>query len=395
MFHIATGLLGLYVVVRFILPLPWPVQAKILIAIVIMLVSVHHLWSRLAFGTMFAPEVPRAMIIAVNFIFGATLLLTLFQLVLDVGALMTALARWRVVQIPVPLRYAVGLSAVLLSAFGVSQAIRVPAPKQVEVVIKNLPQEFDGFRLVQLTDLHLSRLFQAPWTEAVVRDTNALNADVILITGDLIDGTLEARRDDIEPLKNLRAAQGVYVSPGNHEYYYGFAGWMSRFEELGMKTLANSHAVIRRGDAELVVAGLTDVAAITRGLPGPDVAAAIAGAPAGAPIIVLDHQPKEAAIAARAGAALQLSGHTHGGLILGFDRFIASFNKGFVSGAYDVEGMTLYVNNGTALWNGFAIRIGKPSELTTIVLRAPKDVRQAPRDVEQDPISGSGAGVPS
>jgi hypothetical protein len=86
-------------------------------------------------------------------------------------------------------------------------------------------------------------------------------------------------------------------------------------------------------------------------------------------VILLDHQPSDARHAAELGVALQLSGHTHGGLILGIDRLAARANSGFVSGRYDVDGMTLYVNNGTALWPGFALRLGRPSELTRITLR--------------------------
>ena len=91
--------------------------------------------------------------------------------------------------------------------------------------------------------------------------------------------------------------------------------------------------------------------------------------PAGAPVILLDHQPRNARHAASRGVALQLSGHTHGGMIVGLDRVVARANNGFVSGRYDVDGMTLYLNNGTALWPGFALRLGVPSELTRITLR--------------------------
>jgi predicted MPP superfamily phosphohydrolase len=371
LFHVATGLLGLIVVLRFIWPLPWARRWKIALSAIVMVVSIHHMWSRFAFGTMFSPEVPRAVIILVNCGFGTILLLTVFQLLIDVATILVALVRRRRVVIPVGLRYAAGSLAVALAIFGVSQAIRVPPAKEVQIAIKGLPQEFEGFRVVQLTDLHLSRLFQAPWTEAVVKAANAQNPDLIVITGDLIDGTLEDRRLDVEPLKGLRAANGVYVIPGNHEYYFGYPEWMKRFEGLGMRTLANSHAVLRRGDASLVLAGVTDLAAAAHSFPAPDIGTAISGAPTGAPVILLDHQPKNARESARTGAALQLSGHTHGGLIVGFDKwFIARFNNGFVSGQYDVDGMPLYVNNGTALWLGFAIRLGKPSELTTIILRA-------------------------
>ncbi|MEE7506800.1 metallophosphoesterase, partial [Methylobacterium mesophilicum] len=96
---------------------------------------------------------------------------------------------------------------------------------------------------------------------------------------------------------------------------------------------------------------------------------ALAGAPAGAPIVLLDHQPANAARAAARGVALQLSGHTHGGMIRGLDRLVARGNAGFVSGAYRVGAMQLYVGNGTGLWPGFALRLGRPSELTRITLR--------------------------
>ena len=105
------------------------------------------------------------------------------------------------------------------------------------------------------------------------------------------------------------------------------------------------------------------------GRPVRDLAALVEAAPRGVSIVLLDHQPREARTAARLGVALQLSGHTHGGLIVGVDRLAAGPNGGFVSGCYDVDGMTLYVSNGTALWPGFALRLGRPSELTRITLR--------------------------
>jgi predicted MPP superfamily phosphohydrolase len=104
-------------------------------------------------------------------------------------------------------------------------------------------------------------------------------------------------------------------------------------------------------------------------MPNPDLAAALRDAPAEAPVILLDHQPRMAAETAKRGIALQLSGHTHGGMVLGLDRLVARANGGFVSGHYHVGGMQLYVNNGTALWPGFALRLGRPSELTVFTLR--------------------------
>jgi predicted MPP superfamily phosphohydrolase len=138
---------------------------------------------------------------------------------------------------------------------------------------------------------------------------------------------------------------------------------------LGIRVLANAHTVLRRDGGALVVAGVTDRSAPTTGHPGPDLAAALAAAPADAPIVLLDHQPANAALATAHGVKLQLSGHTHGGMIRGLDRLVARGNAGFVSGAYQVGGMLLYVSNGTALWPGFALRLGRPSEMTRITLR--------------------------
>ncbi|WP_376781149.1 metallophosphoesterase, partial [Pantoea septica] len=138
---------------------------------------------------------------------------------------------------------------------------------------------------------------------------------------------------------------------------------------LGLPTLHNSHIIIKRGAAELVIAGLPDISASRRNADGPDLAMALKGTPKNAPVILLDHQPRNARQNAQQQVDLQLSGHTHGGLIAGFDRLFAKPNGGFVSGLYQVDGMQLYVNNGTALWPGMAIRLGRPSELTRITLR--------------------------
>lgn len=137
-----------------------------------------------------------------------------------------------------------------------------------------------------------------------------------------------------------------------------------------MTRLCNTHVSLTRGASKLVVAGITDSTSTRFDLPRPDLDRALAGAPPGAPIILLDHKPQGAPQAARAGVALQLSGHTHGGMVKGLHRLVARFNRGFVSGFYQVGGMRLYVNNGTGMWNGFALRLGVPSELTVITLRS-------------------------
>jgi predicted MPP superfamily phosphohydrolase len=170
-------------------------------------------------------------------------------------------------------------------------------------------------------------------------------------------------------LRDLRATDGVYVISGNHEYIFGYDKWMAQFFELGLLSLENRRIVLDRDGGKLVFAGITDRASRHGGHPARDLAAVLEDIPEGAPVILLDHQPSDARHAAKLGVDLQLSGHTHGGLIVGIDRLAARANAGYVSGRYDVAGMTLYVNNGTALWPGFALRLGRPSELTRITLR--------------------------
>jgi predicted MPP superfamily phosphohydrolase len=257
----------------------------------------------------------------------------------------------------------------LTAAIAVAGALRVPPLKDVEVKIRDLPAQFDGYRLLHLTDLHISRLFPAKWTRAMVDRANALGVDLIVVTGDFIDGSVAMRRADVEPLRDLRAPDGVYAIPGNHEYFFDYGAWMQHLAGMGFELLPNTHAVLKRGDDQLILAGVTDLSAARFGEVGPDLSAALAGAPAHVPVLLLDHQPKQAKLAAARGIALQLSGHTHGGMIRGLDRLVARANGGFVSGRYEVDDMTLYVSNGTALWPGFALRLGRPSELTRITLR--------------------------
>jgi uncharacterized protein len=369
-FHLIFGLPYLLVVTRFVWPLHLPLSVKCVAALLLLVASQYHLWSRLSSGSVFAPEFPRLVVILFNWAFGAIIFLALLQLVLDGATLIAMAVHGGSVNVPDGVRYAIGAVAAILAAVGVYQAVRVPPLKDIEIGIPGLAPQFDGYKLLQLTDLHISRLFPALWARAVVERANGLGASLIVVTGDLIDGTLAARRSDVEPLRDLRAVDGVYVIPGNHEYFFDYRAWMAHFASMGMRVLENGHAVLERNGGRLVLAGVTDLSASRSVYPAPDLAAALKGAPKDAAVILLDHQPREARRAAALGVALQLSGHTHGGMVLGLDRLAARANNGYVSGRYQVDGMTLYVNNGTGLWPGFALRLGRPSELTRITLRA-------------------------
>lgn len=369
MIRLVPSLPALYVAARVVWPSPWPLALTLGLTVLLLAASQYHLWSRLSSGSVFAPEFPRPVVILFNVAFGALALAAPMLLLLDAAGLAMRVLPGGGGGIPLGWRYATVLAATVLAAVAVAQAVRVPPLKDLTVPIPDLPAGFDGYTLVHLTDLHISRLFPRAWAQAVVARVNDLGADLIVVTGDFIDGSLAARRADVEPLRLLRAPDGVWAVPGNHEYFFDYDAWMRHLSGLRIRLLPNAHTVLERGGGALVLAGVTDRSAPSAGQPGPDLPAALAGAPAGAPVVLLDHQPANAARAAALGVRLQLSGHTHGGMIRGLDRLVARGNAGFVSGAYRVGGLLLYVSNGTALWPGFALRLGRPAELTRITLR--------------------------
>lgn len=375
MFHSALFILYLYVVCRFVLPLPWRAGWRVLLAAVLLLASKYHLLQQWAFGTMFSPEMPRALIVVFSGLFCAFVLLFFLTAILDMLLVAAwfvrrgrAVERRHVTQA----RYAMGMAALLLSAIGVHEAIKVPDVRRIELTLHDLPLALDGFRLVQLTDLHISRLLDGQWAREVVERTNALTPDLIVITGDLIDGTPAARHDDVKPLGELSAKYGVVTILGNHEYYFNAGQWRTVFEKLGMFALINAHLRVPADGGELIVAGLADPTALEHEESGPDATHALQGVPHEAATILLTHRPVDTTLHAQAGVDLQLAGHTHGGMIRGFDALVvAPLNHGFASGHYAIGDMHLYVSNGTGLWNGFPIRLGVPAEITEITLRAP------------------------
>lgn len=375
MLHLIMAVISLYVSARAIWPLPMDLTAKMVLALVLLAISQHHIITRTWFGSMASPEIPGTILVVLGWAFCCVLLLGFFLLVRDLlGLLVYLLSRdaGRTLLASPQVLAGIVLVALGLSAWGVWNAVKVPNVKTVEIALPSLPPAFDGFRIVQLTDLHASRLLQGPWMSAVVAKANALDPDLTVVTGDLVDGTVQARADDVKPLASLAAKNGVLAIPGNHEYYSGYQAWLTTFRQLGLHMLVNEHVTITHGNQHIVIAGITDHAANRFDLPEPDIAAALDQVPVTDTIVLLSHRPAGARRNAQAGVSLQLSGHTHGGQILGAHILAKMANEGFVDGLYDVKAMKMYVSMGTGLWNGFPVRLGRPSEITQIVLRTAK-----------------------
>jgi len=255
-------------------------------------------------------------------------------------------------------------TAGVLSLVGLAQA-RCPRTKHVTVTIDDLPPELEGYRIVQWSDVHVGPTIKRPFVESLVARTNALGADAVAITGDLVDGSLNDLREDIAPLRDLRARDGVFYVTGNHEYYWRAGEWCPALVEHGLTFLKNEHRVVTRGTARLVIAGVTDPVGRDTHRQDPD--RALAGAPADAVKVLLSHRPQTASAADRLGVDLQLSGHTHGGQFFPFNLFIKRFQP-IVAGLHRVGRTWLYVNRGTGYW-GPPSRLGVQGELTVVELK--------------------------
>lgn len=368
---LAAGALWAYEFLSLLAPLAIPRGVKLAGLALLLLVSLRGLiLQKLGGGMFFSPELPQSVLVFSSWLYSTFFLLFFVLAAKDLVWLSWKLAPFARV-FPRGTASAVALAlAATLSLYGTWNAMRVPEVNRLEVTLDRLPKALDGMTVALLADLHVSAMNKAPLIEAIVEKTNALSPDVVLLNGDMIDGAASNREGDVYPLRRLVAGHGVYAAAGNHEYYSGYGEWAKKFKELGITMLDNSHRVITANGAQIIIAGVTDEAAEKFGAQGPDVALALKEAPRSAPVILMAHRPSAAAKNASAGVDIQLSGHTHGGMVLGFDRFIARFNGGFVRGWHQVGGMKLYVSPGTLLWNGFALRLGVPSEITLFVLRS-------------------------
>jgi len=236
--------------------------------------------------------------------------------------------------------------------------------KTVDVELANLPQAASGYVIAQLTDIHIGPIIGKHYIDDVVRETNALGADMIVITGDLVDGSVEELREHAAPLAQLKARDGVWFVTGNHEYYSGADSWIDHIATLGIRTLRNERVDIR-GLFDL--AGIDDAKALGMAPGhGPDLIKALSGRDVTKPVVLLAHQPKAFPEAARAGVDLQLSGHVHGGQIIPFN-WLVKLEQPYLDGLHREGKSQIYVSPGTGYW-GPPMRIGTTSEITRVVL---------------------------
>jgi predicted MPP superfamily phosphohydrolase len=298
-------------------------------------------------------------------LFSSLLMLTLMR---DVALLLATwlsvagpqLRAWSALAVP-----ALALAVTLIGFFNARRVARVV---EVEIPITDLPEQLQGFSIAQISDIHVGPTIKHGYLDAIVKVVNALEVDVIAVTGDLVDGSVLQLAAHTAPLAKLTARHGAYFVTGNHEYYSNAPAWIAEVRRLGLTVLMNEHVILTHDDASLLIAGVTDFSAhhfdeSHRSDPH----RALVGAPKH-PIIkvLLAHQPRSAAAAADAGFDLQLSGHTHGGQFFPWNLFV-TMQQPYISGLNRLRSLWVYTSRGSGYW-GPPKRLWAPSEITRLRL---------------------------
>ena len=253
------------------------------------------------------------------------------------------------------------LVALGLSALSMWQALRAPAITERTISVPLFPR--DGYRIVHLADLHVGAMIDRAFVEMIVARCNALQPDLVAITGDLVDGSVPELAWHVEPLRELRAKDGVFIALGNHEYFSGADAWVAHLRTLGLAVLQNES--VARGDFDVV--GVDELSAPEfSGGHAPDYERAFSAVTH--PAIVLVHQPMAShEIARRSGAVLQLSGHTHAGQIFPLGA-LARWDQGCLVGVCRSGALTVHVTSGAGYW-GPPMRFMSRAEIAVLTLR--------------------------
>ncbi|MFV2008360.1 MULTISPECIES: metallophosphoesterase [unclassified Micromonospora] len=272
-----------------------------------------------------------------------------------------------------------GLAATGVTGYGIRTALGPPRLDRVQVPIARLPRAMDGLRIATVSDIHIGPLTGPGHTARIVELINSLDADLVAVVGDLVDGTVTELGGTAAPLADLRARYGSFFVTGNHEYYSGAEEWVAEVDRLGLRVLVNERREIVTPGGVLDLAGVNDPTAetarpagqIAEGsgpLAGPDYDRALGDRDPDRPVVLLAHQPVQAHEAARYGVDLQLSGHTHGGQIAPFNLAVRLVQP-VVSGLATVDGTQVYVTNGAGFW-GPPVRVGAPPQVSLVELRS-------------------------
>jgi predicted MPP superfamily phosphohydrolase len=264
---------------------------------------------------------------------------------------------------------ATGASALIFTAtgIGIKNYYAKVVVKKMNILLTGLPEIFKGFKIIQISDLHIGQMMTASMLEEIVDKVNSLNPDLIAITGDLVDGSVYKLLKEVVSIKNLKAKKGIYFVTGNHEYYSGVESWIFEIEKMGIKVLNNESVKVIKKDDYFYLSGVTDHEAKKFGKEhAADFKKTFFGLQKGKKRILLAHQPIAVKEASKYGTDLVFAGHTHGGQIWPFT-YLVYLQQPYLKGFYQYNETKLYVNQGTGCW-GPPMRLGSYNEITEITL---------------------------
>lgn len=359
LFSIVPYAFALTAMLLFVLPCRLKVRAQAIWAMVLLFCASKFLCFAQFGGDAFAPELPEKFIWFWNWAYSGMCIL----LVLCLPGLLIRNRRVRVWVVP--------LMAWALALWGVANGLKVPDVREETVFFPNLPVSLEGYRVLQLSDLHVSSAARRWRTQAIVEKANAVEADLICLTGDYVDGMPSHQTRNLEPLKELKAKDGVVAVTGNHEFYFDFDRYQAMYRSWGIPVLNGDCLSPRAG---LAVGGVGDPVGLSYGVPLPTYETTFATATNGEFRLLLQHRPvinfEECGIQAAGTFDFQLAGHTHGGIAPGLRALVARYNLGLVRGFYRTsEGRLVYVSSGAGQWAGFPIRFFNDPEIVVFVLR--------------------------
>lgn len=296
----------------------------------------------------------------------------LLQLVRDAGQALAAVSGAMTIHAALATSggAAVLIGAGIALAIGMVAARRGPYVRRVTVPIAALDPRLEGFRIAQISDLHVGPTIGEHYVRRVVATANALDADLVALTGDFVDGPVARLARHVAPLAGLRPAERVFFVLGNHDCYAGAAAWVAHFRSLNVRVLLNEHVSLLHRGAPVLVGGVLDPAIRLFDptlRPRPDLAAGDPSLPALR--VLLAHHPGLASLAAEAGFDLQLSGHTHAGQFYPWTLAVRLVHAPHFHGLSRCGHLSVYVNGGTGTW-GPPVRLGTKPELTLLTLVA-------------------------
>jgi len=256
----------------------------------------------------------------------------------------------------------------MIALYGIVYRRRHFLTRRVDVAIEGLPEDFDGYRIVQLSDLHIGALTPKSWGMRWTRAANALGADLAVVTGDMVTSGTAFHEDIAEVVGSLKAPDGVVVTMGNHDYFGGDGEpLMSLLRRAGVRVMGNEGSVISRGAGRVYLAAIDDTWTRRN-----DLERALRDRPSDVPTILLAHDPDEFRAAAKRDVDLVLSGHTHGGQVavpfFARDYNLSKLSHHYHLGLYRRGKSTLYVHPGLGT-TGPPVRFGVAPAIVEITLR--------------------------